>query len=35
VLERHTPDLPWLDPLQILAEALVRETMGDDTGSKE
>jgi aspartate racemase len=29
VLERHSPDLPWLDPLQILAEALVREAMGD------
>ena len=27
VLERHSPDLPWLDPLQILAEALVREAM--------
>ena len=25
VLERHTPVLPWTDPLQILAEALVRE----------
>ena len=29
VLERHTPDLPWLDPLQILAEALVREAMSE------
>ena len=28
VIERHPPDLPWLDPLQILAEALVREAMG-------
>ena len=28
VLERHPPDLPWLDPLQILAEALVREALG-------
>jgi len=27
VFERHPPDLPWLDPLQILAEALVREAM--------
>jgi aspartate racemase len=35
VLERHTPDLPWLDPLQILAEALVREAMGGDAGSEE
>ncbi len=30
VLHRHTPDLPWLDPLQILAEALVREATADD-----
>jgi aspartate racemase len=29
VLSRHQPELPWLDPLQILAEALVREAMGD------
>jgi aspartate racemase len=35
VLERHTPDLPWLDPLQILAEALVREAIGGDRGSEE
>lgn len=33
VLRRHNPDLPWLDPLQILAEALVREAMGGRTGS--
>ncbi len=25
VFRRHQPELPWLDPLQILAEALVRE----------
>jgi aspartate racemase len=25
VLRRHQPALPWLDPLQILAETLVRE----------
>ncbi len=25
VLSRHQPELPWLDPLQILAETLVRE----------
>ena len=35
VFERHTPNLPWLDPLQILAEALVREAMGGDPGRKE
>ncbi len=29
VLSCHQPELPWLDPLQILAEALVREAMGD------
>ena len=34
VLERHPPDLPWLDPLQILAEALVREAIGV-SGSKK
>jgi len=27
VLRRHQPELPWLDSLQILAEALVREAM--------
>jgi aspartate racemase len=27
VLRRHRPELPWLDPLQVLAEALVREGM--------
>ena len=35
VFERHTPDLPWLDPLQILADALVREAMGGGPGPKE
>ena len=35
VLERHPPDLPWLDPLQILAEALVREALDVDPGSKK
>lgn len=25
VFRRHQPELPWLDPLQILAEVLVRE----------
>jgi aspartate racemase len=35
VLERHPPDLPWLDPLQILAEALVREAIGADAGLKK
>ena len=29
VLSRYSPDLPWLDPVQILAEALVREAMGE------
>jgi len=29
VLRRHQPELPWLDPLQILAEALVREATED------
>ena len=33
VLRRHPPDLPWLDPLQILAEALVREAMGERIGA--
>lgn len=28
VLARHPPELPWLDPLQVLAEALVREARG-------
>lgn len=28
ILARYSPDLPWLDPLQILAEALVREALG-------
>ncbi len=25
VFDRFRPELPWIDPLQILAEALVRE----------
>lgn len=29
VFVRRPPGLPWLDPLQILAEALVREATGD------
>lgn len=29
VLHRHQPVLPWLDPLQVLAEALVREASKD------
>lgn len=28
VFRRHQPPLPWLDPLQLLAEALVREATG-------
>jgi aspartate racemase len=32
VFERHPPDLPWLDPLQVLAEALVREAIGAEKG---
>lgn len=28
VLSRYAPELPWLDPLQALAEALVREATG-------
>ena len=35
VFERHPPDLPWLDPLQILAEALVREAIGAEAETKE
>lgn len=34
VFGRYGPDLPWLDPLQILAEALVREALGDDAGAE-
>jgi len=30
VLERYPPELPWIDPLQVLAEALVREATTDD-----
>jgi len=33
VFERHPPDLPWLDPLQVLAEALVREAIGPSGSS--
>jgi aspartate racemase len=33
VLERYPPNLPWLDPLTVLAEALVREATMDDPGS--
>ena len=29
VLQRFPPALPWLDPLTVLAEALVREAGGD------
>jgi len=29
VLERFPPNLPWLDPLTVLAEALIREAMGE------
>ena len=29
VLEQFPPRLPWLDPLQVLAEALVREAGGE------
>lgn len=29
VFRRHQPTLPWLDPLQVLAESLVREASGD------
>ena len=32
VFERHPPDLPWLDPLQVLAEALVWEAIGANKG---
>jgi aspartate racemase len=28
VLSAHPPDLPWLDPLDVLAETLVREALG-------
>jgi aspartate racemase len=35
VFERHPPDLPWLDPLQILAEALVREAIGANPRPKK
>ena len=33
ILERYPPNLPWLDSLTVLAEALVREAMMDDPGS--
>jgi aspartate racemase len=35
VLGRYSPELPWLDPLQILAEALVREALNGDAGPEE
>jgi len=35
VLSRYSPDLPWLDPLQILAEALVREALDGAAGPEE
>ena len=35
VFERHKPVLPWLDPLQILAEALVREAKGESENLAE
>jgi len=34
VFERNPPDLPWLDPLQVLAEALVREAIGEPGAKK-
>lgn len=34
VFERNPPDLRWLDPLQILAEALVREAIGSSGGEE-
>ncbi len=34
VFERYPPDLQWLDPLQVLAEALVREALGPSGSSK-
>jgi len=30
----ETTDLPWLDPLQVLAEALVREAIGEPGAKK-
>ena len=33
VLERYPPNLPWLDSLTVLADALVREATMDDPGS--
>jgi aspartate racemase len=33
ILERYPPNLPWLDSLTMLADALVREAMMDDPGS--
>jgi aspartate racemase len=34
VFERHPPDIRWLDPLQVLAEALVREAIGPSGSEK-
>jgi len=33
VLERYPPNLPWLDSLTVLADALVREATMDDPGT--
>jgi aspartate racemase len=35
ILGRYSPKLPWLDPLQVLAEVLVREALGGGTGPEE
>jgi aspartate racemase len=35
VLDRYSPDLPWLDPLQILAEVLAREALGGGAEPEE
>ena len=29
VFRRFKPEVPWLDPLEVLAEALVREAVGE------
>ena len=29
VFEKYPPDLPWVDPLQVLAEALIREGLNE------
>ena len=33
VFERFSPEIPWIDPLQVLAEAVVREAMAEKSGS--